>query len=157
MEPSSRRIISVVNRSGRRAPVSTIQRGLIAVFEQHQARNGEVSVLLADDSEVKDLNRQFRRIDEPTDVLTFPSDNPMLLGDIAISVPYAERQAKSRRVSLKQEIGFLAIHGGLHLLGFDDESEDDRKVMVEEMNRAAVAAGLKPDLEWSSILHGETA
>ena len=113
-------------------------------------------MLLADDSEVKDLNRQFRRIDEPTDVLTFPSDNPMLLGDIAISVPYAERQAKSRRVSLKQEIGFLAIHGGLHLLGFDDESEDDRKVMVEEMNRAAIAAGLKPDLEWSSILHGET-
>jgi len=129
----------------------------MAVFEQHQARSGEVSVLLADDSEVRDLNRQFRRMDEPTDVLTFPSDNPMLLGDIAISVPYAERQANSRGVSLKQEIGFLAIHGGLHLLGFDDDSEDDRKVMVEEMNRAAIAAGLKPDLEWSSILHGDEA
>lgn len=102
---------------------------------------------------MKDLNHRFRNLSESTDVLTFPAENPMLLGDIAISVPYAQKQAELRRVSLQQEIGYLAIHGGLHLLGFDDETEDDRRVMVEQMNRAAIAAGLKPDHEWASLLH----
>jgi len=112
-----------------------------------------VSILLTEDAEMQALNAQFRNLDESTDVLTFPADIPMLLGDIAISVPYADRQAKVRGVSLSQELAYLAIHGGLHLLGFDDESEDDRKVMIEQMNRAAVAAGLKPDYEWTSLLH----
>ncbi len=155
-DPSSTRTISIVNRSGRRAPTAIIRRAVESVCVQHRARSGEISILLTDDAEIQDLNNRFRQIDEPTDVLTFPADNPMLLGDIAISVPYAARQAEARKVSLQQEIGYLAIHGGLHLLGFDDETEDDRKVMVELMNRAAVAAGLKPDTEWSSILHGAT-
>lgn len=102
---------------------------------------------------MRGLNRSFRNLDESTDVLTFPAENPMLLGDIAISIPYAERQAKARKVSLQQEVGYLAIHGALHLLGFEDESEDDRRVMVEQMNRAAVAAGLQPDHDWASLLH----
>ena len=153
MESDSPRTIAIVNRSGRRAPRSVITKGLNEVFNQHRAREGEVSVLLTEDSEMQQLNRDFRSVDESTDVLTFPSENPMLLGDIAISVPYAERQAQVRKVSLSQEIGFLAIHGGLHLLGFDDESEDDKRVMIEHMNRAAVAAGLKADHEWASLLH----
>jgi probable rRNA maturation factor len=155
MDPSSPRTISIVNRSGRRAPSSLIRRALTAVFEQHEAPPGEVSVLLGSDDDVRELNRNYRGLDEPTDVLTFPADHPELLGDIAISIPYAERQAVKRRVSLSQEIGYLAIHGGLHLMGFDDESERDRSHMVAEMNRAAIAAGLKPDEEWASILHGE--
>jgi probable rRNA maturation factor len=122
-------------------------------LEQHNARNGEVSVLLCEDEEMRDLNHQFRKLDESTDVLTFPAENPLLLGDIAISVPYAARQATARGVALNQEIGYLAIHGALHLLGFDDETEDDRRVMVEQMNRAAVATGLKPDHAWASLLH----
>lgn len=154
MDSSSARHISIVNRSGRRSPTATIKKALDAVFSQHAARQGDVCVLLTEDDEMRDLNRQFRDLDESTDVLTFPSAMPPILGDIAISVPYAERQASKRGVSLKQEIGFLTIHGGLHLLGFDDESEDDRRVMVEQMNRAAEAAGLKQDREWASLLHG---
>jgi probable rRNA maturation factor len=123
------------------------------VLQQHNARSGEVSILLCEDDEMQELNRQYRNLDESTDVLTFPAENPLLLGDIAISVPYAERQAEARGVALNQEIGYLAIHGALHLLGFDDETEDDRRVMVEQMNRAAVAAGLKPDHTWASLLH----
>lgn len=154
MDPDSSRTISIVNRSGRRAPSTLIRGAVTTVCAQHDARDGEVSILLCEDGEMQELNRQFRNQDEPTDVLTFPADNPMLLGDIAISVPYAERQAEARGVALNQEIGYLAIHGALHLLGFDDETEDDRRVMVEQMNRAAVAAGLKPDHAWASLLHG---
>jgi rRNA maturation RNase YbeY len=155
MDPYSPRTISIVNRSGRRAPSSLIRRALNTVFEQHQAPPGEVGVFLGMDEDVRQLNRDYRGLDESTDVLTFPANHPMLLGDIAISVPYAQRQASKRRVSLSQEIGYLAIHGGLHLVGFDDETEQDRSRMVEQMNRAAVAAGLKPDADWASILHGE--
>lgn len=106
---------------------------------------------------MRELNRKFRGVDESTDVLTFPAgDFPGApLGDIAIAVPYAERQAKARGVSLSQELGYLAIHGALHLVGFDDESEEERARMVGGMNRVAVASGLKPDLQWSSLLHGD--
>lgn len=155
MDPSSTRTISIVNQSGRRAPRQLIHRALEAVFSQHPTRSGDVCVLLTDDAEIQDLNARFRNLDEPTDVLTFPAPEGEMLGDIAISIPYAERQARARNVSLQQEIGFLVIHGGLHLLGFDDETEDDRRVMVDEMNRAAAAAGLKQDHEWASLLHGD--
>jgi rRNA maturation RNase YbeY len=127
--------------------------------------SGEASILLTDDASIRDLNRQFRKVDEPTDVLTFPSDlpgglgdnAPPYLGDIAISVEYAERQARARKVSLSQELGYLAIHGALHLAGLDDDTEEDRLRLVAEMNEVAVSAGLKPDTEWWSLLHGEAA
>jgi rRNA maturation RNase YbeY len=130
----------------------TIVAGLQAVFRLEQASPEDVSVLLTDDSMMQRLNLQFRGIDAPTDVLTFPLDSDGS-GDIAISVPYAQRQAAARGVSLTEELGFLAIHGGLHLLGLDDQSEPDRAEMVRRMNLAAEAAGLTPDLEWSSVLH----
>ena len=101
-------------------------------MSQHRGRRGVVSILLTEDVEMADLNNRFRGIKESTDVLTFPSDFPGVLGDIAVSVPYAERQARARGVSLSQEIGYLVIHGGLHLLGFGDETEEDRVVMVRQ-------------------------
>ena len=118
----------------------------------------EVCVLLASDEEVKRLNRDFRNLDETTDVLTFPTDSALPgvpLGDIAIAVGYAERQAKLRGVSLTQELAYLAIHGALHLAGYDDEEESQRVQMVEEMNRVAMAAGFNADTEWCSLLHAE--
>ena len=159
MEPPSRHTISIVNQAGPRAPRALLTRAVVTALNLH-GRSGEaVTLLLTGDAEIRDLNRRFRRIDEPTDVLTFPSGDVAgaPLGDIAISVDYAIRQAEARRVSLGQELGYLAIHGTLHLLGFDDESDADREVMVAEMNRAAAAAGLKPDHNWYSVLHERAA
>ncbi|AIE83561.1 Metal-dependent hydrolase YbeY, involved in rRNA and/or ribosome maturation and assembly [Fimbriimonas ginsengisoli Gsoil 348] len=134
-----------------------LQHAVGVTLQQHGLDHGEVCLLLTTDDRIQELNRSFRGVDEPTDVLTFPSGEPDPLGDVAISIPYAERQARARGVSLEQELGYLAIHGALHLAGFDDEDEQDRANMVREMNRAAVAAGLAPDEEWSSILHGDPA
>jgi rRNA maturation RNase YbeY len=101
-------------------------------------------------------------VDEATDVLTFPAgdfpsgnlaDAP--LGDIVISVDFAQRQAVARGVALGQELAFLAIHGALHLAGYNDETDRAREEMVAEMNRVARAAGLEPDAAWHSILHAE--
>ncbi len=135
--------------------VGTIQRAVYTVFLQHGRPEGEANVLLTGDEEISKLNARFRAIDESTDVLSFPSEDSPFLGDVAISVPYAERQAFARGVALRQELAFLAIHGALHLVGLDDETERERAAMVDEMNRVALLCELEPDPDWASILHGE--
>ncbi|MBL8047958.1 MAG: rRNA maturation RNase YbeY [Chthonomonas sp.] len=113
----------------------------------------EVSVLLTNDAALRELNQQYRGIDAATDVLTFPGGDYGPLGDIAISVDTAKRQARFRRDTLANEIVFLTIHGGLHLLGYEDETEAGRDEMVVRMNAVAVELGLSPEPEWSSMPH----
>lgn len=157
MEPPSNPRIAIANETGRRIPRSLIARAIAVALAQHGREGEAVSVLIADDDRMRDLNRRFRKLDESTDVLTFPADPTpgFPLGDVAISLPYAERQAQARGVSLRQELGYLAIHGALHLVGLDDETESDQRRMVAAMNRAALAAGLEPDEHWASLLHEE--
>ena len=154
MEPPSTGNVTVLNQSTRRVRISQIRQAAEIALARHGHASDTVCLLLTNDEHIRDLNRQFRKIDEATDVLTFPSAQG---GDIAISVEYAERQAALRKVSLSQELSYLAIHGALHLAGFDDEGDQDRATMVREMNEVAKEAGLKPDEEWWSILHGEAA
>lgn len=113
----------------------------------------EISILLTTDERIRDLNRQYRGQDEATDVLTFPGpDMPGApLGDIAISVPFAERQSALRGGSLDREIVLLALHGGLHLLGFEDDTDSGREEMVRRMNDAAAELGWEPEPDWHSI------
>lgn len=98
-------------------------------------QDDELSILLVDDAEIKNLNRQHRNIDSATDVLSFPQmeDDEFIshmLGDVVISVETADRQAKEHHFSLEQELVLLLIHGLLHLLGFDHErSEEEEKIM----------------------------
>jgi probable rRNA maturation factor len=147
--------ITVLNQCGRRILTTRLKSAAYLTLRRHGVQNRKVTLLLSTDEYIRDLNKRFRNIDAPTDVLTFPSGDPspMPLGEVAISVPYAERQANERKVSLNQELGYLVIHGALHLVGFDDETESDRARMVDEMNLAAVASGYLPDKNWSSILH----
>jgi rRNA maturation RNase YbeY len=122
----------------------------------HGLTEGAVNVILIRDPEMQEFNKLHRGIDEPTDVLTFPAPGFAIgeLGDIAISMDFVERAAKKRRVPLSEEAAFLAIHGGLHLAGFDDITDDQRLEMQREMNRAAIEVGLTPEPEWTSMPHG---
>lgn len=106
-------------------------------------QNGEVSVTLTDNAYIHALNRQYRKIDRPTDVLSFAlneSEEPEIvggaevnvLGDLVISVERAEEQAEEYGHSLRRELAFLAVHGMLHLLGYDHMEEEERKEMEEE-------------------------
>ncbi len=130
---------------------------MASAFQSHGKSGASACLLLTSDEHVRELNLKFRGIDASTDVLTFPAGDHAgeQLGDVAISVPFAARQARRRGVSLSQELGYLAIHGALHLVGFDDETDDERDRMVHEMNRIAVEAGLKPDVHWSSLHQGD--
>ncbi len=88
----------------------------------------EVSVLITDNAEIQALNNEYRGIDAPTDVLSFPMDSEYL-GDIAISMEKVFEQAEEYGHSPQRELAFLIVHGMLHLLGYDHIEDDDRVLM----------------------------
>jgi len=87
------------------------------------------TIAFVSDSSIRKLNRQFRNIDKATDVLSFPADEPENLGDVAISVETAAKQAKENGLEFNDEIAQLILHGLLHLSGYDHETDKG------EMNR----------------------
>ena len=98
-------------------------------------REIEVTLVITDDAQIKDLNRQFREMDNVTDVLSFPSDEIDLdtgkpyLGDIIISFPQALLQATQAGHPVETELQLLTVHGMLHLLGFVHPNEEEKRVM----------------------------
>jgi probable rRNA maturation factor len=116
-----------------------VQKVLQAAGEQLNT-SGEVSVSFVSDDEIHELNRTYRGVDRPTDVLSFalregeedfpvPDEGAELLGDIVISIPTAVRQAREYGHSVEREVGFLLVHGFLHLLGYDHQDEDSEREM----------------------------
>lgn len=94
----------------------------------------ELSVVFCDDAFIHELNRDYRGKDKPTDVLSFPQDlESGLLGDLILSIPTSLRQARARKARLADEIEWLFLHGCLHLLGYEDETEEGS----QEMDRRA--------------------
>jgi probable rRNA maturation factor len=103
----------------------------------------ELGILLTDQRKIQELNRKYRNIDKPTDVLSFfmipekgladafvaPPDNIRHMGEVIISYPQAKIQAKERKHTIKKEVAILTIHGVLHLLGYDHEDLNDEKAM----------------------------
>lgn len=110
------------------------------VFEKLGETRHELSLLLTDDEEIQTLNRTYRGLDRATDVLSFPQDEnavnesgDILLGDVVISVETAARQAEEHHLNFNEELILLAIHGILHLLGFDHErSPQDARIMQDK-------------------------
>jgi probable rRNA maturation factor len=94
-----------------------------------------LTLLISDDAQLRQLNRQFLEIDEPTDVLSFPAGhldpdtNTPYLGDIILSYPRAAEQATAAGHSLEQELRLLVVHGVLHLVGYDHAEPEDQAEM----------------------------
>src|SRR5438105_4264797 len=112
----------------RRLPIprKRLRQLLAALLElEGVSPNAELSLVFCDDPFIHVLNRDYRGKDAPTDVLSFAQDGPGgLLGDVVISVPTARRQAEARGASVPDEIEWLFLHGCLHLLGYDDETDE---------------------------------
>ena len=100
-----------------------------------RAARGEVAVALVGDAKMRSLNRQFRGIDHPTDVLSFPAETNGHLGDIVIATGVARRQARAAGHPLATEFRCLALHGLLHLLGYDHERDNGRMARFERRLR----------------------
>ncbi|GJL91160.1 rRNA maturation RNase YbeY [Hyphococcus sp.] len=90
----------------------------------------EIALLLCDDETIRDLNQRFRGRDKPTNVLSFPSGEiDGFLGDIALARETCLREAAEKGLALRDHAAHLIIHGMLHLIGYDHETDDDAAVM----------------------------
>jgi probable rRNA maturation factor len=89
----------------------------------------EISVVLADDAFVKELNKQYRGKDKPTNVLSFPSDLAGELGDIVFAFETIEKEAKEQQKTFRNHTAHLLVHGFLHLLGHDHMDEKEARIM----------------------------
>ena len=120
-----------------------VVRRAIAAAAAHGS--GEVAVLLTDDATIRDLNLSWRGIDRPTNVLSFPSDKrAAMLGDIAIAFETVAREAARDERPFAHHLAHLAVHGYLHLLGYDHE-ENAAADEMEDLERAILARLGVPD------------
>ncbi|WP_276355982.1 rRNA maturation RNase YbeY [Cohnella caldifontis] len=145
--------------------------------EAENVEDGVVTLTLTDDEGIREMNREYRGLDKPTDVLSFPlretageeppvvysdeyeviedeegDEEPAagedydpfaeMLGDIVISVPRAEAQAEEYGHSFERELGFLFVHGFLHLLGYDHGGEEEERIMFGKQEAILAKAGL---------------
>lgn len=118
--------------------------------------DAEMSVTFVTNETIQALNRDYRQYDRVTDVLSFAMEElgegeveilgleePRMLGDIVISLPKAEEQAIEYGHSLQRELGFLALHGFLHLLGYDHMTEEEEAIMFTKQKEILSIYGLK--------------
>jgi probable rRNA maturation factor len=121
--------------------------GLLKLTAQREgiSENAEVSITFVNNDEIQEINRDYRKLDKPTDVISFAleetavdevqikgDDIPVILGDIIISVEKAKEQAEEYNHTFERELGFLAVHGLLHLLGYDHMTKEDEKEMFQK-------------------------
>lgn len=111
----------------------------------------EFSVIIVDNKRIHEINKEYRGIDRPTDVISFALednkefefDHYRVLGDIYISIDKVKEQAKEYGHSEKRELAFLTIHGFLHLLGYDHMKEEEEKVMFKKQEEILDGFGIK--------------
>lgn len=144
MDPDSKLIVTITDARGRAVPDGGLARWLRAIAPS-RAR-GELAVALVTDAHMRKLNRTYRGVDAATDVLSFPSDAPGMLGDIVIARGVAERQAGEHGHRFPTEIRVLALHGLLHLLGYDHDASDDNGRMRRAEERLRRKGGLPSSL-----------
>lgn len=117
---------------------------LIDLFDENNVKE-IFSIIFVGKREIKQLNKSYRNINKVTDVLSFSSDEEKYIGDIFICYEQAVKQAKKYKHSFTREIAFLAVHGYLHLKGYDHQTKEDEKIMIDLQEQMLNKAGIKRD------------
>ncbi len=141
--------VVIDNRSGQSLPIDEVERLALFTLENRSApENLELSLSFVTEDEIRQLNRDFRGKDAPTDVLSFECDDIadaktsdqtsaiLLLGDIIIAPSVAEQHAQDFDSTFEQELYLIVIHGILHLLGFDhlvDDEADEMEALEDQL------------------------
>jgi probable rRNA maturation factor len=134
--PSPELAVVILNRQRRQRIDAPRLRRVLRGAGKTLGVGGEVSVVLAGDRLLRRLNRDFRGKDRPTDVLSFPgAGGDEGLGDVVISVPTAARNARRLGHSVPRELDILTLHGFLHVLGYDHETDDGTMERLERRLR----------------------
>jgi probable rRNA maturation factor len=120
---------------GQRSAKSVLHQAITAAAAVVPGTAGELAIVLTDDAAIRTLNRTWRAKDEPTNVLSFPSPRspgrgtPPLLGDIVIAYETTAREASAERKPFRHHLAHLAVHGFLHLAGYDHEADEEAEAM----------------------------
>ena len=136
--------------------INELEKLLNYTAEKENVQEGsELSVTFVSNERIQEINREYRDKDRPTDVISFALEElgegeleivgeniPRILGDIIISIPKAREQAEEYNHSFMRELGFLAVHGLLHLLGYDHMNEQDEKKMFDRQKEILDGYGL---------------
>ena len=124
-----------------------LERAALAVLT-HQSVDGDLTIVMTDDAQLHELNRDYLDIDAPTDVLSFPASETdpetarRYLGDILISIPRAAEQARTAGHTLEAEAQLLTVHGTLHLLGYDHAEAEEKARMWKAQAEVLERLGL---------------
>lgn len=133
--------IGIFNETEEAIDLETLRKLMEYATEKENVENAIFNIIFIDNEKIHKMNKEYRGIDRPTDVISFAledddtciqiEDAPRMLGDIYISTEKAKEQAEEYGHSFKREISFLAIHGLLHLLGYDHMEKEEEKIMFE--------------------------
>jgi probable rRNA maturation factor len=152
-------------------PTERLTTAIGYVLDAHDvSRDSAITVVIVADEYVRDLNKQFRGVDAPTDVLSFPADAPPprpgwmdadegeapYLGDLIIAYPYTSRQAAELSHTLDDELTLLVIHGTLHLLGYDHDTPEHQDEMWAAQSEALAHAHVPIEVPRFSFADSDT-
>lgn len=130
----------------------TIKKVIKKAIRLEKLVNIECNIIIVDDTYIHQLNKEYRNIDRPTDVITFALEDEKkcilptkrrVLGDIYISIDTARTQANLYKHSIEREICFLAVHGFYHLLSYDHQTKEEEKIMFQKQEEVLSACGIK--------------
>ncbi len=133
-------------------PTELMERAAHATLDLSGAPDADLTIVLTSDDRIQSLNRDFLGTDAPTDVLSFPADEPdpetgrRYLGDIVISLPRAQVQANSWGHAVEMEVQLLIIHGVLHLLGHDHLETREKDLMWAAQSEILKHIGIPPSI-----------
>lgn len=143
--------IEIINEVNEKiVELKDVERVIDIAIKHQKLDNLEFNIIIVDNTYIHELNKTYRGIDRPTDVISFAlEDNKdfvsidhRVLGDIYISIDKAREQALEYGHSLKREICFLSVHGFLHLLGYDHMEKEDEEVMFSLQEEILNEAGI---------------
>jgi probable rRNA maturation factor len=156
-EPEALRVhFRVASAYAEKIDHATLRRAVQSAFDSSEKKPaGELTLVITDDTQVRELNRAYRGIDATTDVLAFgetkeantfvsPPEEPAYLGDIVVSYPRSVEQATAHGHSVEEELMLLVVHGALHLIGHDHEHRGDKREMWEAQSKALA----RLDINW---------
>jgi len=132
--------IEVFNQTEEKIDLKYIKKISNFALKKENVRNGIINIILVNEEKIREINKEYRKIDRVTDVISFALEEGeklsfsfgRLLGDIYVCIPRMKQQALEYGHSEKRELSFLIVHGILHLLGYDHMEKQDEEVMFEK-------------------------
>lgn len=143
-------MFEIINETKEKVPdIETVKKVIERVVEKENLENAVFNIILVDNLYIHQLNKEYRGIDRPTDVISFALEDEKnmqspvrVLGDIYISIDKIKEQSEAYNHSYLREFAFLSVHGLLHLLGYDHMAEEEEKVMFAYQEEILKEAGI---------------